>query len=469
VVPVLSPMRAPFRTSGLTQLLAALAVSVLPWLPACSSKAPTPPKLVLSNSCSSDAECASQNFVCDLQRRECVCTSDAMCKDATTPLCNVFTGHCVAKLPGCTANSCAKGQFCDDATRTCRDERKYCESCGQDAECGVGNKCITHPEYPNSQPFCASACDATGACGAGQACKNTAAMVKQCVPQGSLCGGDQVCTPDAFVPCEADAQCAQYPGQRCDATLQRCVAQTNVCALGQSCDPRTQRCVAACDSDTACQTRYGAGFICLQRACRPANECMSDSQCAKNQFCQIQAGDTSGLGKCQPSCQQDSDCPLGRHCGMDAATGRTSCSSGCSSNTDCQLDEVCSAAGVCEAGHCQVKAVCGFAESCINNVCVKQPDNCASCSSACPGNGSCLPVNFNQACDNTTCPNGAKKACVSDPGSPCSGLTCFCQINRCLAVCGSDADCPHGFTCTQLPGGAFCDPVDDGQYCLTPP
>jgi hypothetical protein len=443
-------------------------------LSACTSggtQQPPPTSTILA--CTSDAECGSlvPAQKCDLTRRECVCTTDLMCPIAA-PYCNVLTGRCVEKLAGCSASSCPTGQYCDPSKRTCEPVLGFCDSCDNDAECGTGNRCITHPDFAAiSRTFCASACGTGNSCPEGQECRDTTAGVKQCVPKGSLCTGDVTCLPDLFTNCTSDNDCTGAANQKCDTDIGKCVAATTVCSPGQTCDPRTRSCVPECATDDQCKARLGDGFICLQRACRPANECTKDEQCSIDQFCLKDSANPNGIGRCAPTCQTDVNCPIGHRC-VAGAGGRKSCVNSCADNSDCQLNEICNA-GVCEGGHCQVKAVCTFGENCINNVCVKEPNNCTVCTGggagSCPGGGGCKPVAFNMACKTTTCSVGTK---ICEPGASSGCGTdplCYCIVNRCLTQCSGDADCPQGFSCDTLPGGNYCSPAGDGLYCVTPP
>lgn len=461
-----------FRTSFAFLLTALVACSTKP-----TSTDAGPRPLV---ACTSNAECASLGLECDLSLLKCVCTADSQCPSAS-PFCNVFTGRCEASLPSgaCTAGSCPAGQYCDEGVRTCEAILGFCTQCSNDEECGAGNYCIVHPDYPGTPAFCASACGVEGSCPGGQVCANTSAGVQQCVPMGTVCGARPMCTPDSLAACGASGACDD-PSQVCDSTLGRCVAMSSGCAQDSVCDPRTLECAEPCgegdggamEGDQECQTRFmDPTFVCLNNVCRPASQCATDAECPLNQFCAISPASPAGsLGDCELSCTMDSQCPLGQECLTDMNTGRQGCQTGCSVNSDCPLTSIC-ANNACQNTdsmgnqHCQIKQVCQFRQQCLNEICVTQADNCSSNANGCPSGTVNNLVAF-YAC--SPCPNGSvgSPAGSDPPALMCSSEELLCTMQRCLTTCGTDDDCPEGFNCEALPAGSFCAPVTDAQYCL---
>lgn len=447
-------------------------------------------------SCTATSECGG--LACDLARLQCVCTQDAMCKDSGNPFCNVFTGRCEASLPSgsCTADSCGAGHYCDQAVRTCKSTLGFCAQCTNDEQCGSGNYCVVHPDYPETPKFCAAGCGASDACAAGAVCKQTANGVKQCVPDGELCGGSARCVADSLAACNGDGSCSDI-GQHCDGTLMRCVANDDGCAQDQVCDPRTLRCVLPCGianpatGNTECRTRFGtdadAGmstmdeFVCINHVCRPSTQCTSDDQCALNQFCAHNPTDGAGaLGSCEPACTEDRECPLGQRCIVDTTSGRLGCQNACSSNADCPLTSICRN-GQCATkddqgrNYCQTKQVCDFRQSCDfvqasgGSVCVTKTDQCTRATPLCPSGTKAKGIGW-YACG--SCPVGSSVfAC--DSSYPrvegCSTNSCLCTANRCLGTCLSTDDCPKGLDCKELLGDNVCSPVQDGQLCFQPP
>ncbi len=440
--------------------------------------------------CTSDAECAAQGLTCDLARLQCVCTGDAMCP-ASAPYCNVFTGRCVTTVPGgCTEGSCPAGQYCDEAVRTCKPNLGFCGECSADIPCGSGNYCVRNPLFPtDSTTYCASGCGSGGSCPSGNSCENTVtlsgATIKQCVPAERPCGSAASCVADSLAACNGVGGCSD-PSQTCDMTLMRCVATHSMCNPGQACDPRTLQCVESCGldldgsttGDEECQTRFqDASFVCINNVCRPSSQCTSDNDCPLDEFCAL--GPSSGsnvLGNCEPACTTNDQCPLGQLCQMNATTGRQGCQPGCVTNTDCPLTAVCQT-GQCHTTdgmghqHCQVKQVCNFRQSCLNDICVNEPLNCSSNANGCT-NGTTVESAVFYACD--SCPSGTTATCWT-PGSPPRGYTdppftcgtqnCACSFYSCLTSCATTDDCPKGFDCSILIDGMRCTPTD-AQCCL---
>lgn len=398
--------------------------------------------------CSTNAECADRNFVCDPLRRLCVCTSDAMCAgNPAGAYCNAFTGRCVGDVAGCKSDGdCADGQFCDAALRTCRTRKGWCEPCSQDAECGAsGDFCIHHPDFASAPTFCAAACGAGGTCPEGRKCAQTE-KGQQCVPATGRCQQVSACNPDSGQRCAVDTDCTEGVGQACDRVRSRCVAAQATCVAGQACDPISRQCVAACQQDRECVERFADNaYVCVDGTCVHAETCRSDTECAADKWCEIAAGATSGV--CQPACTADAECPLGQRC--LAENGHRRCTPGCSGDSDCPLNAVCSG-GVCEyatptgARRCQLTNVCAPKEICGSNasdasryhVC-NATETCRACTGGC-GAGVCAQIYT---------PSGS--------------------ISRCAFRCATDDECPSGFSCNQMAYGPgandvawLCWPVD---------
>src|SRR5260221_2715467 len=169
----------------------ALAVA----LAACKNSTPAAPPAALPDTCSSDAECAT-NFRCDHEMRRCVCTGDNAC--AAGKFCNAYTGKCDSSVSGCSTVpdagtvQCGASQYCNTALRTCKAITPFCSTCGSDAECGNGSACATHPDFPTAGTFCLAACDSSGACANGLACRKASTGQSLCFPAGA-CGQSNAC------------------------------------------------------------------------------------------------------------------------------------------------------------------------------------------------------------------------------------------------------------------------------------
>jgi len=422
-------------------------------LAACKSSPPAPPTAV-PDTCSSDAECAT-HFRCDLELRRCVCTSDAACSGGT-PFCNAFTGLCVAAVAGCTSSStCAAGQYCNTALRTCKPITGFCQACKTDAECGANSSCLAHPDYTAAGTFCVPACS-SGSCAAGLTCRGGS-----CFP-AKACGDSNACIPDSLKPCTGDPDCAD-PAQSCDLTLKECVARQRTCGAGFSCDPQSKLCRSACNVDQDCVAIEGAtGYQCRANACFRRNVCTQDSDCNTGEIC-LQNPD--GSKSCAGGCVVASDCPLGQGCDTTTVPGHPRCATGCTQDLDCPLNAICSggscvsSSGSCPQA-CQVTSVCPIGGNCVNKCCVEVNFSTAcgqNPCSACTASQNCLvdcstfcfPLALATCSSLSDCTNkfGPVPGMVCNcPGSGCTAG--YCEVATHLLTCVQDSDCPYkGFRC----------------------
>lgn len=467
------------------RLTGLVAASLLAGLVSCTQDGPTQNTLGQSanRSCNVDSECA-QGFVCDKERRFCVCQSDAVCP--AQQYCNAFTGKCESadKIPGCkTDGDCRAGfEYCENATRVCRAIHGFCSSCLKDLECGGGQKCLRPASAPPDQAgFCGHLCASEADCAAfeGTTCKDTVAG-KSCMPAGGLtpsdgteCAAYHVCIPDNLRPCAADAHCLQDcshgeacpPGQSCDSGTKtcappdqvcdlvgkRCVAKVRTCPVGQVCAPSSRRCVAACHAKEDC----GPGQSCVNNVCVASEVCAVDTDCPpvsaadpNGQTCSIPPGSTQG--NCVQGCDPTADpptCPIGTICGPDPTIGnRAKCEPGCVDYSDCPPNASC-VGGQCQytQGFCQINEACDRCQVCTNqNVCV--PAKAAS-------RYDCKPCTTDNQCG---------------PGGICLGGT------SCGQDCSLTQLCPRGFQCLFVDNstggtGQVCVAVNgDGSVAVCP-
>lgn len=417
----------------------------------CMTGTPLPPPLppdagtadFVGRACNVDAECGQLR--CDKVRRQCVCLSDDSCRmgamlGAVPKYCNNFTGQCVEEIAGCRSDTeCAMGEYCDPSIRACRTLKTFCEPCGANTECGgQGDNCVLEPSL--NQKFCGKACMTTTDCPRGSTCQQKDGAA-QCwpdkTPQGqtATCRNFQGCVPDSGRSCNVTADC-QDSTQRCDPRQGRCVAVQQVCPFGTTCDPRARLCVAECSRDADCGD---ARLRCINRLCEPLNECMMDTDCADNRVCTKPPGEP--VGRCQPFCTTDAQCPLGQVCARTSGN-RFGCVPGCSSNTGCGLDQRCNVrTKICEgpvignARACQATSACNSCE-----VCEGSTNLCRSAKADFPHCQTCAT--------SAECPGGT---CVALPSG----------TSVCARFCGGGQECPQGFACLTLTtGGSACVPAD---------
>jgi hypothetical protein len=400
----------------------------------------------VGRSCNVDAECGELR--CDKVRRQCICLSDESCRsadpDAPLRYCNNYTGLCVTEIAGCTSDAqCDVVEFCDSSTRTCRARKTFCAPCTADNQCGgEGDLCLL--EQSLGQTFCGKACATAADCPRGASCQQLGGAL-QCWPapnpltpnEPSTCAAFKGCTPDSLQPCDTNADCGGGFDQRCDQASGRCVALVQACPFGTVCDPRNRICVAECAADADCGD---AALRCVNRVCEPVSDCDSDANCPANKVCSVAPGATSG--QCVSPCQSTQECPLGQVCAA-GTDGRHRCQPGCTSNLNCPLDQRCDTQKqACEGPvvgstrTCQATVACNTCELC---------DGAASeCTDARLQFPYCAP-------------------CLSS--SQCPGGTCVLMddgLSYCARFCGSGQECPQGFACLAIGGGAqsACVPAD---------
>jgi hypothetical protein len=361
------------------------------------------------------------------------------------PVCNNFTGLCVAEMAGCRSDlECPAGEWCDKQVRSCKPRKGFCDTCASDDECGGdGDLCIEDDSL--KQKFCGVACDPANGdsdcqrmAGTGASCQSFGG-INQCWPkEGRNCKVFLGCVPDSRKTCEASADCSDVPDQVCDPSIGLCVARVQSCPFGQVCDSHSRVCVDACASDADC-VAIDPSLRCVNRGCEPLGECAAsdsdpsgDSMCPANKVCSFSPGLRSGV--CVPFCSSNNECAPGMIC-QRTPDGRSKCMTGCLANADCPPDKKCvkqagQVVGACEgvAGiTCQTDSACPVCSSCdLTGL------QCRSAASL----GFCKPCGVDADCGTGHC---------LDLQNPLTG-----QLeNRCGQPC-PQAGCPRGFVCAEI-------------------
>ncbi len=372
------------------------------------------------------------------------CPADSVCEAAGR------FGRICRPLTGCkTEVDCPAGHVCNAETGNCyiAVSRSLCSPCQDVSQCPASGACFK--AIGSGEQFCTTACDASGGCPTGFACKDTPvgkenALVKQCVPVSESCNqGRPLCAA-----CQGDNEC----GGPADLCVRNVVSGERFC--GRDCNPAKNVCPAnmsGCDPaslDTAANPECPTGFSCVNLALNPPALGRGPYQCVPNSnSCQGYCDATTEAG-------QRSQCGIGKVC-----TNNT-----CQPATDGRMCSACSDNDDCRAG--------GFTENrCITNNCTNCPYQGESfCSTPCADDGACVKsfgVGF--VCKAVQDPSGAMLSyCMPQRGSCANGLhqlgedcsanggkdciTGLCLVAGlspfCSNACSADSDCADGrFRC----------------------
>jgi len=196
--------------------------------------------------CRSDADCLDLDFPrCD--DGSCVqeCVSDMDCPNPGEVCVN---NHCI--IPGCTAESCVQGQWCDVQDGSCKDG------------CDSNDDCIA----PATCNYLDHSCGQTDCCGG---CLDT----QYCDTLTCLC----------VDLCQNDADCP--PNYTCDVGSGNCKCTDGACPPGTTCDAVSGQCqqeTVDCTTNDDCP----AGWICTGNTCvapqgggQDGDTCFQDAQC----------------------------------------------------------------------------------------------------------------------------------------------------------------------------------------------
>jgi len=183
---------------------------------------------------------------------------------------------------------------------------------------------------------------------------------------------------------------------------------TVVAAFAPSCAPRAVACYDAGD----CPSSGDQRFACIDGGCEEV-DCLTTADCAIGNICDTEDNDY----ECEPGCDDNSDCLAGFRCDEgDCVESRCR-----SSILDCHFGEFCNTTnGRCQpAGglHCRI---------CNQDNTDAFIDPFDLCNSAVYGNPDC---------------GGNGNHCARTQNSGAA---------HCFLACTSQADCPHGYTCSPL-------------------
>jgi len=398
---------------------------------------------------------------------------------------------CVDSNP-CTVDSCVTGFGCVNVLAPNRTPCEDGNLCTANDLC-VAGICVagTNVSCNDDNPCTADACDAefgcfgvplTGLCDDGNACTvSSRCALGQCQPEIVLdCDDENPCTIDS---CDKTLGCVHETlgdGAGCD--------DGDPCSDGDQClDGFCQaNSVTACDDGNDCTTSTclpGLGCVHNQRvgSCDDGDVCTSEGLC-------------DGLN-CLPG--NILDCDDGNPCTTDYCDPTTGCAHLVAANgASCDDSDVCTAAGTCLAGSCQLgpRDSCDDGNPCTSGQC-NAVNGCVQLlvTGSCPSSDACAQEGL---CVAGVCVDGPARdcrdsnSCTSDfcdpvlgcqnvPRNqvPCDdGLSCtigdMCVSGQCVG--GSGNGCNDNNNCTtDLCTATGCKydnrtgPCDDGDLCTT--
>lgn len=273
----------------------------------CDTTSSTCTALTAAVGCFLDSHCPFGSWCSDGQCAPgCRDNGDCMIGDPC------IAGVCDGREGVCNEDSyCDYGDFCDDATGTCRshpDKAQLCSNCNptdcdDDDDCGAGGTCVGASFF-----------------GPGQCSYCDNCLIDDQVAKTS-------CTSDAQCP-DADAMCY----------IPRCLDDGD-CFAGGNCgnDGRCDEGVCSrffCGNDECDETPESCprGYNCYQLyTVAPNNTCDDDGDCAQGASCSISA--ESAAGSC--SCLSDNDCPIIDNFGTRATCVQPGPGGACITGTTC--------------------------------------------------------------------------------------------------------------------------------------
>lgn len=167
--------------------------------------------------------------------------------------------------------------------------------------------------------------------------------------------------------------------------------------------------------------------------------CARDGQCPAGAYCDVPAGEPTGI--CRDGCRTGDadDCPGEQTC--DAMT-RMCVDPPCESDTDCGDGEYCNADGACVDG-------CALAgDDCSEPDGAGRPQTCDEATRECVSIFPCCGAD-------DACTEGTEAACTAAQGTVLTGVP-SCEVDPCGETCEEDIDCDIGQYCN----------TDDGR-CAT--
>jgi hypothetical protein len=365
--------------------------------------------------CAADSDCgvgARCKITGADDRGLCVCRSDEACQDGE--VCN-SQGVCQARS-GCRSNAeCDATRFCDLGTGDCLERTR----CGSDVHCPPGTICDP------SRGACVDGCRENGDCTLGAVCEGGRCLKGRCADK-SFCEYGDICVGGACQPHPNGAFC-QDCGQG-----RPCPSPTDYCLLNSGYDPArpdtgsASFCGVSCSSEDQCPNGYQCGGVVLLTS----DQCTQDAQCGAGRVCVLGEGDLRGF--C--TCVSDQDCAFEEFPALCAGSCGGLGLQACLSDADCArlpcdlTRRTClnpSGRACTSDAQCQATPLCGPLTGFPGNVCANTGSPCASGADCLCQAGTCInsgrPCARGQEC-NPPCQGGG---CVLGAAcAPLQGLLC---------------------------------------------
>jgi hypothetical protein len=303
--------------------------------------------------------------------------------------------------------------------------------------CSIGEQCNFNFDQDGDPTNDPDICEAESICGCQVGETGNCSGVYECTgycnssetgPAGEFCGSSQTCllelersanvsacattnevlgTTQGGLACNFDNECRSGRCARIgiapivDVCLDHCGSDSYCLAAGTTCAINR----SLTDINAYCWPESGPGIGALP----VGSACTADSDCDHG-FCSQGSG---GAGICTEACVRDSDCAAGFSCSLQGEQVTSSFvqplpGSSCSVDSDCASGLTC------------------FQEKCS----IRLTETAPMCLPDVDGQGTAV----------------AGQACSLN--SDCQSNFCDSELDVCVDVCGRDADCPGGLTCS---------------------